>query len=258
MVTYTPGTPCWVDLASPDPAQAVDFYGGLFGWTAQVAPEPEAGGYTTFFKDGQAVAAVGPLQSEQQPPAWTTYFATDDVERTAAGVPAAGGTVLVEPMDVLGYGRMAVFHDPAGTVAAVWQAGSMAGAELTGADGALAWNELTTRDVDGSKAFYGAVLGWEARDISYEGVNYVLWEQDGQAVAGMVPMVGREWPDDLPPHWMIYFAVDDPDAAAARASQLGGTVSVPPTDTPAGRMAVLGDPHGAFFSIIRPNPEFSP
>lgn len=258
MATYAPGAPCWVDLGSPDPAASVAFYGGLFGWSAQIAPEPEARGYTTFLKDGKPVAAVGPLQTDQQPPAWVSYFATDDADAVAVAVRASGGAVIVEPLDVLGYGRMAVFHDPAGAVAAVWQAGSMSGAEVTGEAGALAWNELTTRDVDGSKEFYPAVFGWAARDVPFEDASYTLWEVDGQPVAGMMPMVGEQWPPDLPPHWMVYFAVDDTDAAAGRVAELGGQVSVPPTDTPAGRLAVVGDPHGAFFSIIRPDPAFRP
>lgn len=124
--------------------------------------------------------------------------------------------------------------------------------------GALAWNELTTRDVDGSKEFYPAVFGWAVRDVSFEDASYTLWEVDGQPVAGMMPMVGEQWPPDLPPHWMVYFAVDDTDAAAGRVTELGGQVSVPPADTPAGRLAVVGDPHGAFFSIIRPDPAFRP
>lgn len=258
MATYAEGVPCWVDLGSPDPARSVDFYSGLFGWTAQISPEPEAGGYTTFARDGQSVAAVSPLMSDQQPPAWNSYFATDDAGRVTSAVRSAGGSVIVEPMDVLGYGRMAVFHDPAGAVFSVWQAGSMPGAELTGDVGSLVWNELTTRDVDGSKAFYPAALGWGARDVSFQGGSYTMWEADGRPVAGMMPMVGDMWPPDVPPHWMVYFAVEDTDAAANRARELGGQVSVPPTDAPPGRLCVLGDPHGAFFSIITPDPEFRP
>jgi predicted enzyme related to lactoylglutathione lyase len=63
--------------------------------------------------------------------------------------------------------------------------------------------------------------------------------------------MNEEWPEEVPPHWMVYFAVDDIDAAAARVEELGGRVAVPPTDTPAGRFAVVNDPQGAVFSIIR-------
>lgn len=258
MRTYEPGEICWADLSSPNPERAAAFYTALLGWTTEVAPEPEAGGYTTFLLDGEPVAAVGPTQQEGQPATWMTYVATDDADATAAAVAAAGGTVLAEPMDVMGYGRMLVFLDPGGAVAAAWQAGSMAGAEAAGRPGATSWHELTTREPDISRAFYGAVFGWESRDVPFEGGTYVLLERAGAAVAGLMPMVGDEWPADLPAHWMVYLEVEDPDAVAERAGPLGGTVSVPPTDTPAGRFAVLTDPTGAVFSIIRSDPDYAP
>ena len=258
MATYAPGMPCWADLGSPDLEASRAFYGGLFGWSAEMSPEPEAGGYTTFLLDGKGVAAVGPLMGEDQPPVWTTYFASDDADATAASVADAGGTVIVAPMPVLNFGRFAICSDPAGAVFGVWQRGSMAGADVVGEPGSMGWNELTTRDVDGSKTFYGSVFAWKYRDVPYEGVDYTLFEVDDRAAAGLMPMVGDLWPPDLPPHWMLYFNVEDTDAAAAKAASLGGTVSILPTDTPAGRLAVLGDPHGAFFSIIKPNADYAP
>lgn len=256
MTTYAPGTPCWADLGSPDPAASQRFYGELFGWTMEVSPEPEAGGYTTCHLDGDAVAAIGPLTDEHQPPAWMVYIATDDVDRVTAAVRHAGGTVLVEPTDVMGYGRLAVLHDPSGAVFALWQAGSMAGADAMGRAGSMVWAELATRDPQRARAFYGPVLAWKPRDMASGGADYTVWEMDGQPVGGMMPMIGGERPADLPAHWRVYFAVDDPDAVAARAGELGGTVTVAPTDTPPGRLAVITDPHGAAFSIIKPNPEF--
>ncbi|MCI0686963.1 MAG: VOC family protein [Sporichthyaceae bacterium] len=257
-MSYAPGRIAWVDLASPDAKASAEFYQDLFGWTADIAPEPEAQGYTTFRTGGKAVAAVGQQMSPDQPPAWTTYFATDDVDATTANVRAAGGNVVMEPMDVMGYGRMAVYLDPAGAAFAVWQAGSMSGAEVMGETNSLGWNELMSRDAAAAKAFYQQVLGVTPRDIAMEDATYTLWELGGTAVGGMMPMDGDMWPPDLPSHWMVYFNVDDTDAIAAKAESLGGTVSVPPTDTPAGRFAVLGDPQGAHFSVIKPDPDFQP
>lgn len=256
MGTFAPGMPSWVDLGSPDVAASRRFYGELFGWTTRVAEEPEAMGYTTFLNDGKAVAAVGGLMSEDQPPVWSSYFATDDIDETTAKVEAADGKVLVAPMQVMGYGKMAVYLDPAGAAFSAWQAESMPGEDISGVPGSRSWNELMTRDPDGAKTFYGNVLGWRAQDTAYEGATYTVWHVGDKAAGGMMPMQGDMWPADLPPHWMIYFEVEDPDAAAARAAELGGTVSVPPTDTPAGRFAVLSDPQGAFFSVIRSNPDF--
>ncbi len=258
MTNFAPGTPTWVDLSTSDLEATKQFYGGLFGWTAETGDQEQYGGYTTFYKDGKAVAAAAPLMGEGQPVVWTTYFATDDADAVAKRVESAGGKVIAPPMDVPPHGRMAVFFDQAGAGFAVWQAAEMKGAELVGEPGAFGWAELMTRDPEGSKAFYSAVLGVGSRDVSYEGVTYTLWEVGGQPVAGMMPMEGEMWPPELPPHWMVYFTVEDCDASAARVAELDGTVSVPPTDTAAGRFAVVSDPQGAFFSIIKSNPDFQP
>jgi uncharacterized protein len=258
MTTYEPGMPVWVDLATTDVAAATRFYSELFGWTSRVAEESQAAGYTTFLRDGKAVAAVGGVMSEGQPPVWMSYFGTTDADATTRQVEHAGGKVLAAPFDVMGYGRMAVFTDPSGAMFAVWQGGTMPGLELKGEPGSLSWNELMTRDPAGCKEFYPAVLGWRPRDLPFEETTYTLWEVGGQPAAGMMPMEGDMWPADLPPHWMVYLEVADTDAAAAKAAELGGTVSVPPTDTVAGRFAVITDPQGATFSVIKSNPDFQP
>ena len=246
----TPGVPNWVDLGTADLGDATRFYTGLFGWEADVSGE-EYGGYTTFRLDGRAAAGAGPLYGEGQPTAWSTYVATDDADEIAARVEAAGGKVLVAPFDVMYQGRMAAFLDQAGAPFSVWQPGTMKGADVFDVPGALTWNELTTRDVEGSAAFYGAVFGWVARESSMGGLPYIVWEHQGETIAGMQPMDGDEWPDDLPPHWMVYFAVGDCDDAAALAQSLGGRVLRPPTSLPIGRYAVLQDRQGGTFSILR-------
>jgi len=250
MTVPTPGVPNWVDLGTADLEDAKRFYSGLFGWTAYVSPEPEAGGYTTFHLGGLPVAGAGPLFGEGQPTAWSTYIATADSDTIAARVEAAGGKVLVAPFDVLDQGRMAAFLDQAGAPFSVWEPAMMSGAEIFDVPGALTWNELTTRDIEGSKQFYGLVFGWMARDASVSGLPYVIWEHAGESIAGMQPMLGNEWPDDLPPHWMVYFAVSDCDDSADLAQQLGGRVIHPPTSFPMGRYAVVEDPQGGTFSIL--------
>jgi predicted enzyme related to lactoylglutathione lyase len=251
MSVTTAGMPIWVDLASPDVDGSIAFYGRLFGWAAVEAAEPEAGGYRTFTKDGKIVAGVGPIQLDGQPTAWTTYVATDDADQTAVMVDKAGGSVLVQPVDVMGHGRMAVFTDPAGATFATWQPGPSPGAEIFNVPGSLTWTELNTRDPEGAKVFYREVFGWSGAATGR--TTYTTWTLDGRGIAGMMPMVGDAWPADLPSHWMAYFAVEDPDAVAARAAELGGSVSGEPTDLSVGRFAVLGDPQGGYFSIITMN-----
>jgi uncharacterized protein len=252
MTASTPGFPTWVDLGTADLADAKRFYTRLFGWTADVSGE-EFGGYTTFLLNGLPVAGAGPLYGEGQPTAWSTYVAATDADAVAARVAAAGGKVLVAPFDVLDQGRMAAFLDQAGAPFSVWEPAMLRGAEVFDVPGAVTWNELVTRDVYGSKAFYNAVFGWVPRDSSVGGVPYVIWENAGASVAGMQPMIGPNWPADLPPHWMIYFAVTHCDESTARAHHLGGRVLQSPTSFAMGRYAVIEDPQGGVFSILSPH-----
>jgi predicted enzyme related to lactoylglutathione lyase len=249
MTVSTPGSPSWVDLGTADLEAAKHFYTRLFGWTAETSGD-DYGGYTTFLLNGLPVAGAGPLYGEGQPTAWSTYFATDDAYVIADRVEMAGGKVLVAPFDVMDQGRMAAFLDPAGAPFSVWEPGTMRGAELFDVPGSLTWNELNTRDIEGSKAFYRSVFGWSWRDSSMGGLPYVVWENHGTTICGMQPMVGDEWPIDMPPHWMVYLAVHDCDISATDTLALGGRVLQPPTDLPIGRYAVLEDGQGGIFSIL--------
>jgi uncharacterized protein len=248
---HAPGTPSWVDLASPDVEASERFYCGLFGWTAgEAGPVEETGGYRMLQRDGRNVAGLGPVQGEGQPAMWTTYVATDDAEAVAARVREAGGQVMMEPFDVLGAGRMAVFGDAVGAVISVWEPQTHHGADVVNEPGSLCWNELAARDVDAAKRFYEAVFGWQGETSAYGDTSYTEWKLDGRSIGGMIQM-NEQWPAEIPAHWMVYFAVEDIDAAVAKATELGGKVAVEPTDTPVGRFAVLNDPHGAVFSVIR-------
>jgi uncharacterized protein len=190
------------------------------------------------------------VQADGQPAMWTTYVSTDDADAVATRVRDAGGQVMMEPFDVFDAGRMAVFGDAVGAVISVWEPRSTQGAEVVNEPGSMCWNELAARDIDAAKRFYEAVFGWQAETNAYGDTSYTEWKLDGRSVGGMIQM-NEQWPAEIPAHWMVYFAVDDIDAAVARAGELGGKVAVEPTDTPVGRFAVLNDPHGAVLSVIR-------
>jgi uncharacterized protein len=276
---YPPGVPCWVDTGQPDPEAAVSFYGGLFGWEFEDRMPPDTPGrYFVAQLRGRDVAAVG-SQPEQAPPtpAWNTYVWVDSADETAAKVKDAGGSVLMEPFDVLDAGRMAVLADPSGAAFCVWQAGRHRGAQLVNEPGTWNFSELNTRDPDDAKAFYGAVFGWEAQTVELGDGGFTFFRVPGygdylaqrdpdlrdrmaadgapegfeDAVAWLVPMTSDQFPDEVPPHWSITFAVDDADAAAARAADLGGKVTVPPFDAPYVRMTLLSDPQGATFTASK-------
>jgi hypothetical protein len=244
---YEHGVPSWIDLSTPDPVRAKAFYAGLFGWEIFDGP-PEAGGYAMAYLRDRAVCGIGP-QMNPGPPAWSTYVNVDDADAVAAAVAANGGQVFVPPMDVLDVGRMAVFADPAGAVFGVWQARSHTGAGIVNEPGTLCWNELVTRDVAGAEAFYGAVFGW-GHETSGNGPGaYTEWKLAGRSIGGMMRKPAT-MPAEVPPHWMVYFAVADADATVARITELGGTVFMGPMAIEPGRFAVASDPTGAVFSIL--------
>lgn len=257
MTAYEPGTPSWIDLGAPDPDAAAAFYEGLFGWTCEQGP-PESGGYRMCMLRGKPVAGLGPQQNPDMPPFWTTYISVDDADAAAARVTELGGTVIVEPMDVMEAGRMAVLADPTGAFFSVWQPGLHAGAGLVNEPGTLGWNELVTTDTEASAAFYSALFDWEA-DIHADnpGGPYTEWKLNGRPIAGMMPKPPM-MPAEAPSMWSVYFIVDDADEAAAKVTELGGAVMMGPMDIAPGRFAVVADPGGAIFNIMKFKGEDSP
>ncbi|MFD4183473.1 VOC family protein [Rhodococcus sp. NPDC058514] len=242
------GAPCWAELGTTDIAAAGQFYGALLGWKAETDPNPEAGGYTMMQLDGDPVAAATPLYQEAQPVAWTVSIAVADADASAEAVKRAGGSVLMEPMDVFELGRFAVIADPAGAVLSLWQAREFGGAARLDETGALCWIELRTRDTAAAQDFYTTVFGWTVN----AGEGYTQWGVRGKDFGGMMAM-GEDFPEGVPPHWALYFGVDDVDAAVEKATSLGGAVHVPGTDIPdTGRFAVLTDPQGGAFAVFDP------
>jgi uncharacterized protein len=253
----TPGTPCWVDLATPDIEAAAAFYGDLFGWEVPELPNSaELGGYRRAKKNGKDVAGVAPLQQEGQPPAWSTYVSVADAAATLATVREAGGQVIVEPLDVSGLGTMGVFADPTGAVCGIWQPGTFAGAELVNEYGAFGWNELGTRDTAAAKEFYGSVFGWSHVDEESERARtYTVWKIGDAMVGGMLDMNAAGMPAEVPPHWLVYFTVENTDAVVEKVEAGGGDVRFGPSDIPIGRFAVVADQFGAVFAVMQPSEE---
>jgi predicted enzyme related to lactoylglutathione lyase len=248
--SYAPGTPSWVDLGSPDLDASVDFYSDLFGWEVPPSENVEqTGGYRRATKGGADVAGMMPLMQEGQPPAWSNYVSVDDADATVAAVKAAGGTVFAEPMDVMDLGRMAVFADPTGAVIGIWQPGTFAGAGRVNEHGAFGWSELNTRDPEAAKAFYAAVFGWGFKDEDMgEMGTYTMLMLGEDPIGGMLDITGR-LPDEVPAHWLVYFGIENTDAAIEKVKAAGGSLMFGPLEIPAGRFAVVQDPQGVAFAI---------
>ncbi|MEU9984372.1 VOC family protein [Streptomyces sp. NPDC050856] len=256
-----PGTPIWLDLGAPDTAAAAAFYRAVFGWTFRSAG-PEAGGYGFFQHDGRTVGALGPLTERGAGSAWTTYFTTTDADAAAQAVRQAGGTVRVPPADVFTAGRMAAFTDPTGAGFAVWQPGDIKGLEAVMEPDTLCWTELYTTDAAAAKAFYRAVFSWDYEDMEmggdlvYSVVSAPGGGRGGDSGQGGIMQLPREnLAAGSTSEWHPYFGVTDCDATFARATGNGATALIPPTDAPGvGRLAMLQDPAGAPFALIKGDP----
>jgi uncharacterized protein len=269
---YIPGVPCWVDTTQPDPEAAVAFYGALFGWELEnVMPPDSPGKYYTARLGGGDVAAIASAPEGSSPAVWNTYVWVESADETAAKVGEAGGRVVTAPMDVGDAGRMAVFADPAGAEFSVWQPARHRGATVVNEHGAVNFNDLKTPDVDGARAFYGAVFGWDLIDVGgamqawalpaygdflekrtpgmrENMANMGAPKRFEEVVASLTPAEGAA-------RWDVTFGANDAAAIAAKATELGGTVVVPPFDAPWSRMTVITDPQGARFTASQFAPE---
>ncbi|NUO55333.1 MAG: VOC family protein [Hamadaea sp.] len=243
------GRPCYVELSTSDTADAMRFYGGLFGWTAETDPRAEAGGYGMIKLGEAAIGGLSPLMQPDQPVAWTMSVGVTDADASTEAVRQAGGTVLAEPVDIFDSGRFSFVTDPTGAAFSLWQGRKFPGSERIDEDGALVWTELATRDTKAARDFYTTVFGWTATDGDMGGETYTQWGLGGEDFGGMMDMAGHH-PPEVPPHWLLYFGVPDVDATVAKADPLGGTIIVPASDIPGtGRFACLQDPQGAVFAV---------
>ena len=254
--SYAPGTPCWVDVMSPDLGASTAFYSAVFGWTGEDRFDDEGNRvYVTLRLDGKVVAGIGgqPPGMGDAPAIWNTYVASDDVAATVAAAEAAGGSVMMPPMQVMGEGHMAIITDPGGAVISVWQAADHIGAEVANVANTWSWNELMTRDLDAALPFYAAVFGWtyDPQDMG-DFVYQVIAGGESGGLGGLMPMPA-DVPDMVPNHWAVYFMVDDTDATAELVRANGGQVVTEPFDIPGvGRSAVFHDPLGGSFQTLQP------
>jgi hypothetical protein len=114
--------------------------------------------------------------------------------------------------------------------------------------GIICWNELVTSDVPKAKKFYGKLLGWKTRPFG-KGMDYTILKNSEREFGGMMqcPKPGN------PPLWIPYVLVADTDKTAKKTAKLGGRVLIEPFDVKgAGRIAVVADPQGAAFGVIKP------
>jgi hypothetical protein len=238
---------CWVELATSDGLAAKKFYTSLFDWGVNDIPG-EAGTYSMVQKKGKDAGAL--MEQQGVPPHWNSYVCVESADESAAKAKKLGGTVIMEPFDVMEHGRMAVVADPTGAVFSVWQPKSHKGAQVTDEPGSFCWVELYTPDPKRAADFYMGLFGWRKNARHMDFGEYVIFEKDSGMAAGMM-QIPKEW-GPVPPHWLVYFAVDDCDKSVEKAKGLGANVTMPPMDIEnVGRFAMMTDPQGAAFAVIK-------
>jgi len=248
------GSFCWIELATSDQAAAKNFYGALFGWAPNDMPMGPDAYYTIFRLDGRDAAAGYTLRPDQVaqhvPPHWMLYILIENVDASASKVGGLGGNVIVAPFDVMDAGRMAVIQDPTGAYFCLWQAKKDSGTGIAHLHGTLCWADLNTADPERAKAFYSGLFGWQIMAGEKDSSGY-LHIKSGEHFIGGIPPAGC-CPPGVPPHWLAYFLVDDVDATANKAKEMGANLFMPPTTMEGvGSWSVIADPQGAVFAIFK-------
>lgn len=254
MTEYAFGQFCWADAGTTDVDAAKRFYAEVLGWTFNDTPMGEGASYSIALVGGKPAAAIYPQQPQMRaqgvPPFWLSYINVTSVDEVAAKVEGLGGKVMMPPFDVMDAGRMTIIQDPTGAGVGLWQAKGHIGARVLGDTGAMCWHELVTTDTDKAAAFFKGLLGWGAEAKDMGGMIYTVFSAGEKQVGGMMKITPEMGP--IPPNWVVYYAVDDCDAAVDRATRLGGKALMPPTEVPTvGRFAPLQDPQGAAFAVIK-------
>jgi predicted enzyme related to lactoylglutathione lyase len=250
---YPHGFFSFADVMTTDVEGAKSFYTAFFGWSAQTQRAGQETEYTLFLKEGAPVAGTfeQPPESRERgmPPSWVSYVNVDDADKAAELARDGGGTVVVGPQDVVDAGRMAAFLDPQGAGLCAWQPRNHFGAGIVNEPGAMTWNELRSPDPRSVTGFYERIFGWSYEETDMgRGLAYITVKVGDESNGGMIP--SQVMGPDVPPHWGVYFAVEDTDKAVERAEGLGAKVLAPPMDVPMGRFASFMDPQGAAFSIF--------
>ncbi len=254
--TLMPGTFGWIELATPEVEAAGAFYRQLFGW--ELEEHALAGGerYLALRLEDALVGGLRPLAVPQgarggarppRRPRWTPHVVALDLEQAARRIPPLGGRVIEGPLEVAGLGQALLLEDPGAAPLALWRPRSSA-APPAGARGSLCWAELLSSNVDLAARFYAELLGWRP-ELPGDETEYVTFSLGDQQVAGLMP-IDPLWAE-VEPHWMVYLATPDCEAAAGQTRELGGSVLVPPTEiSEVGRFAALADPQGGRFAVL--------
>jgi len=250
--TRKAGEFCWINILTPEPAAARDFFGNLLGWTFTDVPGMDFGNIIKV--GGHDIGGLWDLNAPPTPPGLPPVIGVtvkvDSVDATAEKVKALGGRVG-ETMDIMDNGRMAVCFDPNGANFDLWEAKKQGGMDADSDDhGVPSWFETITTDTGRATEFYSALFGWTPEVMQMPGMEYTTFKLGGEYVAGLMkatPEMGNP-----PAHWATNITVKDADDSAGKAVELGGTIMVPVQDVPeVGRFGGLVSPQGVMFNVVQ-------
>jgi uncharacterized protein len=245
-IAPTVGKFVWHEQVSDDPKRAQDFYTQLFGWGTEVFKPGEVD-YTMISSGGQTHGGFGKAQEGAPPPHWLSHVGVENLDEAIEKAKGAGGKVAAGPFDMENVGRMAILIDPQGAFISAYQSLS----DGSGSAGVFVWDELGTTDADGAQRFYEEVFGWSTQDMGEEYGGYRIFSRGETQIAGLM----RNQDPSIPAMWTPYVGAEDPDATCKKAAELGAQALVEPMDVPnVGRFAILKDPQGAVFGIIKGEP----
>lgn len=240
---------CWINVLSPDPAAARDFFAKLLRWEYVEIPgighRIQVGGHDL----GGLWDLNSPNTPPGTPPGIGVMIRVADADATSARATALGGTGK-PAFDVMDQGRMAELVDPNGAMIDVWQANKSLGITADSTrHGVPSWIESLTSDVPRAVAFYRELFGWQDSAMPMPDFEYTVFTRGDAPVAGMMAITPEM--GSFPPHWGVYCTVDDVDAAAAHTTELGGTITMPLMDIPEiGRMVGIASPQGVMLYLI--------
>ncbi|GAA4013764.1 VOC family protein [Allokutzneria multivorans] len=253
--TSTPpvGQPCWAELPTADQEATREFYRAVLDWEYEVRRDDQGAEYTIATLFGEPVAGLRPHEGAVRD--WTLYLAVADLATGAHQVRRFGGSVLEQPQVVPGLGAKVLVDDPSGATVGLCQPARDWNFTV-GLPGSLVWAELVTPRPTLADRFFGAVFGYEQRQVA-DGVrvDHVVWYVEGESVLARVRM-NLDTAEPVPPRWIAHFAIDPDvgfDETLDRARAAGARLRFKPYGSTLGKVVVLSDPLGTRFALIDPS-----
>ena len=241
---------CWINMLTPDPDRSREFFASVLGWTYAEIPgmghRAQVGGRDI----GGVFDHAGPGTPPGTPVGIGVMVRVENADAMVAKVNALGGKAQ-PAFDIGPQGRMADCLDPLGANIDVWEPKGSAGLEADSTQhGVPSWFETLTTDVDRATRYYTELFGWTAEVSDMGGIQYTTFSLGGEPVAGMMQITPEMGP--IPPHWGVYFTMNDVDQAERDATKLGGSIFVPVTDIPGvGRFCGIVSPQGVRFYALQ-------